>query len=64
MGMIIIFGGVVLVVAIIVICLLCKGISASRNPLAQFFMILLLVPLLGVAGYICYVGVEIFSDFR
>jgi len=62
MGMVIIIGGVVLFVAIVVFCLLCKGISASRNPVAQFCMILLLAPLLGVAGYICYVGFELFSN--
>lgn len=62
MGMIIIGGGIVLCAVLIVICFLFRSLSASRNPLAQFCMAFLLVLLLGVAGYIFYVGVEIFSS--
>ncbi|CAD5683359.1 hypothetical protein NP592_004690 [Escherichia coli] len=62
MGMIIIIGGIVLLLAIIVVGLLCKSISTSKNSVAQFCMVLLLAPLLGVAGYIIYTGIELFSN--
>ncbi|CBJ03422.1 hypothetical protein CA895_23265 [Escherichia coli] len=48
--------------AIIVVGLLCKSISTSKNSVAQFCMVLLLAPLLGVAGYIIYTGIELFSN--
>ncbi|EFB3862148.1 hypothetical protein [Escherichia coli] len=64
MGMVIIIGGLILFVVIILTCLLCKGIGTIKNPLsvAQFCMVILLAPLLGIVGYIIYVAAVIFSN--
>lgn len=48
--------------AIMLVGLLCKSINTSKNSVAQFCMVLLLAPLLGVAGYIIYTGIELFSN--
>jgi len=56
MGMVIMFGAVVLIVALVGIFSLWKGIGSTRNPAAQFFMSILLVVCLLIVGYILYTG--------
>lgn len=61
MGMIIIGGAVILVVALFAIFALLKGIGTSKSNIAKIFMGCLLIPLLCIAGYIVFVGVEVYS---
>lgn len=63
MGMIIIGGAIILVIALFAIFALLRGLRTSKSDIVKLFMGFLLIPLLCIVGYIVYAGFQIYSGF-